>query len=192
MEEKQLSYNKRQLKERPKIRQVAEQFLNDDLRGQLEAFLQYIEENKMPLSLCRANTYESKYKSKVVFRIEIALGQACAKNIYVLKVYTADDPIHFREEKRTDIQDSINRYLTQFENNMVEKFVSHLPHCRGCGKCRPGVQLEVLDKPQPGICACDIYALRFTNPSEADFMIIKEFISARKKHIFESGSTFRQ
>jgi|GEM_PF-5357235 len=180
-----LSYTKQQIKERPKTRQVAEQFLNNDLSGQLETFLQYIEENKMPLSLCRANTYESKYKGKVVFRVEIALGQACRKDTYAIKVYTADNPTHFREKERETIQNQLNNYLTQFRNEMADCFINYLPRCRGCGKCKPGVKLEVLDKTQSGVCACDIYALRFTNPSVSEYALVKELISARRQHIIK-------
>ena len=50
-----LSYNKRQQKERPSIRQIAAQFLRTEQQTQMEPFLQYIEENKLPFSLARCN-----------------------------------------------------------------------------------------------------------------------------------------
>lgn len=188
MHGKSLSYTKQQIKDRPNIRQVAEQFLNDNLRSQLENFLQYIKENKMPLSLCRSNTYESKFKTNTVFRIEIALGQACQKDIYSIIVYTDDNPCHYHEEKRDIIQNQMNEYLTTLENDdMVNYFVTHLPRCRGCGKCKPGITLDILGKSCPAVCACDMYAMRVVNPDETDYMMIKEFIYARKQHILKNA-----
>ena len=154
--EKTLSYNKTQLKERPTIRKIAEQFLNEKLRAQLEMFLQYTEQNKMPLSLCRCNTFQSNYKGNTVFRIEIANGQACQPDTYAIRVYTADNPCHYREENKESIQNSLNTYLLKLDVSMRDYFFEHLPRCRGCGKCKPGVALEVLGKRKSGICACYI------------------------------------
>ena len=189
MEEKKLSYNKQQLKERPTIRQIAERFLNDNLRSQLESFLYYIEENEMPLSLARCNTYQSNFKGKTVFRIEIANGQACRKDVYAIRVYTADDPDFYRsEENRVIIQNKLNHYLLPLENDMADYFINHLPRCRGCGKCKPGKTLEILGQTRSAVCACDMYAMRVNNPGEDDYSMIKKFISARKQHILNKGA----
>lgn len=181
-----LSYNKRQIKERPSIRQIAEQFLSDDLQSQLEPFLLYIEENNMPFSLARCNTFESKYKSKVVFRVEIALGQACVRDTYAIKVFTANDKNHFKNPKEV-IQDKLNLYLKNSDGEMADYFVHHMSFCRGCGKCSPGVSLDILGKTYKGLCACDMYVMRVTNPSASDYDMIKKFISARRKFILEES-----
>ena len=188
MQENVLSYNKKQLKERPPIRQVSSQFLNENLQIQLEAFLQYIEENKMPLSLARCNTYQSNFKSKTVFRIEIAGGQACMRDVYAVRVYTAGDP-GFYSADNTVAQNEINAYLALLGNEMADYFIKHLPICHGCGKCKPGVKLEILGQSIVGVCACDKYAMRVYNPSETDYMMIKEFITARKQHILQDNKT---
>jgi len=182
-----LSYNKQQLKERPAIRQIAGEFLNDDLRAQLEPFLLYIEENKMPFTLARCNTYESKYKAKSVFRVEIALGQACVKDTYAVKVFTADDRNHFGNQTEL-IQEKLNRYLTGLGEELSDYYISHQSLCRGCGKCRPGVKLDILGKTYTGLCACDMYVMRVINPGERDYEMIKKFIAARRQHILESAS----
>ena len=181
-----LSYNKKQLKQRPTIRQISEQFLNNDLRMQLEPFLLYIEENKFPFTLTRCNTYESKYKTKSVFRVEIALGQSCVQDTYAIKVFTADDRNHFNNQKEL-IQDKLNQYLNNLDEKMVDYYVSHQSLCRGCGKCKPGVKLDILGKTYSALCACDMYVMRVTNPDEADFEMIKKFIAARRQYILDNA-----
>jgi hypothetical protein len=186
MSEKPLSYNKQFQKERPAIRTLATRFMGETLCAQLEPFLQYIEENKMPLSIFQCNTYQSSFKGKSVFRIEIANGQACMKDIYAVKVYTADNPCHYREENRLVVQDSIEQYLTSLENDMKDYFLNHLPRCRGCGKCKPGVNLEFFGQTYKTICACDMFTMRVNNPSEADYVMIQKFIDARKHFILQT------
>ena len=182
-----LSYNKRQQKERPSIRQIAAQFLRTEQQTQMEPFLQYIEENKLPFSLARCNTFESRYKSKCVFRVEIALGQACIKDIYSVKVFTADDRNHFKNPKEP-IEEKLNHYLNHAGDEMADYYVQHMWYCRGCGKCRPGVSLTIREKTYAGLCACDMYVMRVTNPSENDYEMIKKFISARRRWIAEEAS----
>jgi hypothetical protein len=182
-----LSYNKQQLKERPPIRQIAERFLNEGLRARLESFLRYIEENKMPFTLARCNTYESKFKSKSVFRVEIALGQACVPNTYAVKVFTADDK-NLSGNQPELVQEKLNAYLGDLGEEMAEYYVRHQSRCRGCGKCRPGISLDILGETYSGLCACDMYVMRVTNPDEADYEMVKRFIAARKRHILESSS----
>lgn len=184
--EKPLSYNKRQVKERPSMRQIAGQFLNDELQAQLEPFLCYIEENKMPFSLTRCNTYESRLKGKSVFRVEIGLGQACAKDIYAVKVYTAvDDRNHYGHQTEL-IQENLNAYLDRLDEDMVDYYLNHQSYCRGCGKCKPGIQLKnIRGKTYSALCECDVFVLRVNNPTEADYEMIKRFIEVRKQFILE-------
>ncbi len=177
----ELSYNKQQQKERPAVRQLAEQFLNEELRGQLEPFLGYIEENKFPFSLARCNTYESKYKSKVVFRLEIAQGQACKHDVYAVKAFTADDRTHFRD--RAEVQEKLEAYLNGLDDDMKEYYLAHQIRCRGCGKCKPGVELDILGRRYKSLCASNMYVMQVTNPSESDYEMIKRFIAARREHI---------
>ena len=191
MSEKPLSYNKQFQKERPAIRTIAARFMNEALCVQLEAFLLCLEESKMPLSIARCNTYQSNFKGKIVFRIEIANGQGCSKDTYCVKVYTADDPCHFREDNRYDIQNKLEEYLSNLSYDMLDYSVKHLPRCRGCGKCKPGVKLDVLGNSFPGICACDMYAVRFNNPNESDYEMIKKLIAARRQYIIESKSAIK-
>lgn len=180
--EKELSYNKRQLKERPAIRQIAEQFLNEDLRKQLEPFIQYIEENKIPFSLGRCNTYESKYKTKLVFRVEIANGQACQKDIYKVKVYIAD--FNFNDkDTMIDRQNKLDCYLNKIGKEMTDYYLTHLPQCRGCSKCKPGITMDILGITKSGICVSDMSAMYVINPNDEDFAMIKRFIEARKQYI---------
>ncbi|MDR0272297.1 MAG: hypothetical protein LBI27_03145 [Clostridiales bacterium] len=178
-----LSYNKIQLKERPSIRKIAAQFLNDGLLAQLEPFLQYVEENKMPFSLGRCNTYESKYKTKLVFRVEIANGQACTADTYAVKVYTVEAS-HFREENREAVKKQLNDYLSHLEDGMADYFIRNVAHCRGCGKCKPGTKVEILGQ-QKTVCSCDICTLKVINPDETDYVMIKKFIDARKNFILQ-------
>lgn len=191
-----LSYNKRQQKERPSIRQIAQEFLSEELQAQLEPFLRYIEEKKFPFSLARCNTYESKYKGRPVFRVEIALGQACVRDTYAVKVFTAADKTHFREQK-AQRENNLEHYKEQIENNlecyldnlaldMAEYYLAHQSYCRGCGKCRPGVTLAIRGKAYLSLCASDMYVMRVTNPSESDFEMIKRFIDARRQYISKS------
>jgi hypothetical protein len=186
MRDENLSYNKRQLKERPTIRQIAEQFLNDELRAQLEVFLQYIEGAKMPLSLNRCNTYQSNYKGKPMFRIEIANGQACQRDIYAVKVYAANDGAHFRDETKTNMEDAFTAYTSQLDDDMKDYFLSHFYRCRGCGKCRPGAKMSLFDKEYTALCACNVLVLRVDNPSADDYEMIKRLIAARKDYILQT------
>jgi len=181
-----LSYNKQFQKERPDIRTLASRFMNETLCTQLELFLLYIEENKMPLSITRCNTYQSNFKGKIVFRIEIANGQACMRDKYAVRVYTAGDP-GFYSDDNTVTQNEINEYLTPLGDEMADYFIKHLPRCRGCGKCKPGVKLEVLGQSIAGVCACDKYAMRVNNPGETDYVMIKKFIASRKQFILQNG-----
>ena len=81
--------------------------------------------------------------------MEIALRQACVKDTYAIKVFTA--------------------------------------LCRGGGKCKLGVQLDILGKTYSALCACDLYVMRVTNPDEADFEMIKKFIAARRQSILDNA-----
>ena len=182
MKEKQLTYWQKQLKERPSIRQLSEQFLNDDLYSQLEEFLQYIEKNKMPLSLCRCNTYESKFKGKTVFRIVIANGEMGQKDKYAIKIRTVRNS-HFSEDRRNEIQNSLNDYFSRLESNLSEYAVNHLSKCRGTCPCRPGIKLDILGKSYSGVCFSDISFIRINNPNEADYMIINKLIDIRRQNI---------
>jgi len=182
----ELSYNKRFQQERPDIRTLAARFMNEMLCSQLESFVQYIEQNKMPLSIARCNTWQSNFKGKAVFRIEIANGQACMNDIYGIKIYTAGDPEHYRAENRSIIQANLEQYLTSLESDMADYFKSHLPRCRGCGKCKPGVVLELFGRTHSAVCACYMYEMRVNNPDEVDYEMIKKFIDARKQFIIES------
>ena len=187
MSEKPLSYNKQFQKERPAIRTIAARFMNETLCAQLESFLQYIDKNKMPLSIALCNTYQSNFKGNTVFRIEIANGQACMSDTYAVKVYTADNPCHYREENKATIQISIEQYLTPLGNDMTDYFMSHLPRCRSCGKCKPGVNLEFFGQIYPAVCACDMFAMRINNPNEADYVMISKFIDARKQFLLQTA-----
>lgn len=180
-----LSYNKRQQKERPLIRQIAQEFLKEELQAQLEPFLRYIEEKRFPFSLARCNTYESKYKGSPVFRVEIALGQACVRDTYAVKIFTVADKTHFREPKE-QIEENLERYLASLGPDMAEYYLARQSYCRGCGKCKPGVTLAIRGKEYPSLCACDMYVMRVTNPSESDFEMIKRFIDARRQYISQN------
>lgn len=68
---------------------------------------------------------------------------------------------------------------------MAEYYVSHQSLCRGCGKGKPGVKLDILGKTYSTLCACGMYVMRVTNPGEAGFEMIKKFIAARRQYMLD-------
>jgi len=161
--------------------------LNEDLRSQLEKFLRYTEEKKMPLSLCRCNAYESKLKGETVFRIVIANGESCKKDIYAIKIFTVKN-LHFSEDRRDEIQNDLNNYFSQLENNLSEYSVNHLSRCRSTCSCKPGIKLDILGKSYSGICCNDMSFIRINNPNEKDYTIIKKLIDIRKQNILQKNN----
>jgi len=184
--QKQLTYWQKQRKERPSIKQLSEQFLNDDLRLQLEAFLQYTEKNKMTLSLCSCNTYENKFKGQIVFRIIIDVGDGCRKDKYSIKIFTVNHS-HFSENKRDVIQKDLSDNFTRLKDDLSEYAVNHLSKCRGTCSCKPGIKLDIFGKSYKGVCCNDINFIRIDNPTETDYLKIKDLIDIRKQNIIDNA-----
>ena len=114
------------------------------------------------------------------------MRQACVKDTYAIKVFTADERNHFNNQAER-IQDKLNRYLNNLDEEMVDYPVSHQALFRGGGKCKLGVQLDILGKTYSALCACVLYVMRVTNPDEADFEMIKKFIAARRQSILDNA-----
>lgn len=80
----------------------------------------------------------------------------------------------------TDDSDSDWYVNCKISEELSEKALKNVDYCVHCGSCGGGTYKTIFGKGFDNVCRT---VMRFTNPNEQEFMVIKELIKIRQKDI---------
>lgn len=162
-------YEKQKI-EKPSVKELADEYLNDELNKQLSDFIAFLEQNKMIPRLYTTNLFQVTHKGKNVLKIRMANGPKLQKNIYTVSIGIAEAI-------------DLNEFLMPLSNDMKNFYFNNIRLCQHCSKCPPK-SMTVLDKKIENYCETGIGV---NNPTEQQYEYIKKFVILRKEYIRSKG-----
>ena len=156
---------KDQKNSKPKIEDIADQYVDKKHRNNLHTFIGYLKEN-MTSRWASVNSWKILYK---------------AKDLAFLKVFESSwylDPV-------LDFKDKNFEPYAKKEN--IEKIIlENVEFCINClpnGQCTPGRSVKIFGKELKNVC----HVLRFKDPKTSEIDCIKKIFEYRKNAINEGG-----
>ena len=151
---------------RPKIEDIAFEYVNEEFKEDILEFITYLKEDKMTVQWASVNSWKILHKSKDVAFIKLYEGS-----------WYIDPAVDFKD----------SNFESLIKKEKYEKIIwDNIEICVNClpnGQCTPGRSVKILGKDYKNVC----HSIRFKNPKINEINCIKKIFEYRKKIISENG-----
>ena len=163
-----MSIYKKQKAEKPKVEDVAREFIDGDNLKNLTDFLEFLKSNKLTPHWQSSNSWKCSYKNKSVCYIRLNDRE---------KSWSLDHSQFTREKWFVDY----DKYIT--DNELKEFIWNHInaPRCTGRDCWSYNNKMIILGKQFDAVCNC--WSLTVKNPNGAEIECTKKWISIIKTFI---------
>lgn len=153
-----------QKKVKPAIEETVNKHLDGKLKNDLLDFVFFLRDNKMSPQWGSTNSYNLSYKGRRVCIIKIA------EKSYQIWL-------------NTQYNEDFNKCFSEDTEENKKFLIDSIIYCFGCGSCKPGLDIDILDVSLKGVCFNPV--IRMENPDERQIELAKKLVLLRRQAIYE-------